>query len=55
MCQTLGLWKHESQPLTFTLVVDDFGVKYESKDDMDHLIASIKSTYKLAKDWMGNV
>jgi hypothetical protein len=30
--------------------VDDFGVKYESKDDMDHLIAIIKSTYKLTKD-----
>ncbi len=28
-----GLWKHKSRPLTFILVVDDFGVKYESKDD----------------------
>jgi hypothetical protein len=25
--ETPGLWKHESRPLTFTLVVDDFGVK----------------------------
>jgi hypothetical protein len=39
--ETPGLWKHETRPLTFTLVVDDFGVKYESKDDVDHLIASI--------------
>ena len=31
--KTPGLWKHESQLLTFTLVVDDFGVKYESKDE----------------------
>ncbi len=23
---TPGLWKHESRPLTFTLVLDDFGV-----------------------------
>jgi hypothetical protein len=53
--KTPGLWKHESRPLTFTLVVDDFGVKYESKDDVDHLIASIKSTYKLIKNWMGNL
>ncbi len=53
--KTPGLWKHESWPLTFTLVVDDFGVKYESKDDVDHLIASIKSTYKLTKDWTGNL
>ena len=49
------LWRHESWPLTFTLVVDDFGVKYENKEDADHLIASIKSTYKLTEDWMGNL
>jgi hypothetical protein len=35
--------------------VDDFGVKYEKKEDADHLIASIKSTYRLTKDWMGNL
>jgi hypothetical protein len=53
--KTPGLWKHEARPLTFTLVVDDFGVKYESKEDTDHLIVGIKSTYKLTKDWMGNL
>ncbi len=53
--ETLGLWKHETRPLTFTLVVDDFRVKYESKDDMDHLNAIIKSTYKVTKDWTGNL
>ncbi len=47
---TPGLWKHESRPLTFTLVVDDFGVKYEIKEDAEHLIASIKATYRLTKD-----
>ncbi len=30
-----GLWKHESCLLTFTLVVDDFEVKYENKEDLD--------------------
>ena len=52
---TPGLWKHESRPLTFTLVVDDFGVKYEKKEDVEHLIASIKATYRLTKDWTGNL
>jgi hypothetical protein len=23
-----GLWKHKTRPIMFTLVVDDFGVKY---------------------------
>jgi hypothetical protein len=47
---TLGLWHHESRPLTFTLVVDDFGIKFVNKNDVDHLISSIKKTYTLTKD-----
>ena len=27
-----GLWKHETRPIVFTLVVDDFGVKYVNKE-----------------------
>ena len=42
---TPGLRYHESCPITFTLVVDNFGVKYENKDNVDHLIASIKGLH----------
>ncbi len=49
------MWYHESRPITFTLVVDDFGVKYVNKDDVDHLIASIKKDYMLTEDWTGNL
>ena len=28
---TPGYWKHDWQPISFTLVVDDFGVKYINK------------------------
>jgi hypothetical protein len=52
---TPGLWTHESRPISFTLVVDDFGVKYVSRDNVNHLIASIKSTYNLTEDWTGNL
>jgi hypothetical protein len=48
--KTPGLWRHESHPLTFTLAVDDFGVKFVNKNDVDHLISSIKKTYTLTKD-----
>ena len=34
---TPGLWYHETRPISFTLVVDDFGVKYVDKQDADHL------------------
>ena len=53
--KTPGLWYHISRPISFTLVVDDFGVKYVSKNDVDHLVASIKSTYTLTEDWTGNL
>ena len=51
-----GLWYHESRPITFTLVVDDFGVKYVRKEHAEHLIGSINKLYrKLTKDWTGNL
>ncbi len=52
---TPSLWYHETRPITFTLIVDDFGVKYVDKANVDHFIASIKMTYTLTKDWTGNL
>ena len=40
---TPGLWYHETKNVTFTLVVDNFGLKYVNKSDVQHLISSIKS------------
>ena len=53
--QTPGLWKHTSQPISFTLVVDDLGVKYTRQEDIDHLIGCIKENYQLTEDWTGNL
>ncbi len=50
-----GLWKHKTQHILFTLVVNNFGVKYVSKNDINHLIASIKTTYTPTEDWTGNL
>jgi hypothetical protein len=51
-----GLWYHVSCLISFTLVVDDFGVKFVGKEHAEHLIASIKSTYqKLTEDWLGSL
>ncbi len=44
---TPGLWHHESKPITHTLVVDNFGVKFVNKVSVDHLISSIKQLYTL--------
>ena len=35
-------------------MVDDFGVKYTNKDDINHLFAAIKEKYPLKIDWTGN-
>ncbi len=52
---TPGLWKHTTSPILFTLVVDNFGVKYVGKQHVNHLIWFIKQKYELAKDWTGNL
>ena len=51
---TAGLWKHESRPITFTLVVNDFGVKYVDKADAEHLENALKANYPMTTDWTGN-
>jgi hypothetical protein len=38
----LDLWTHKPQPILFTLVVDDFGVKYIRKEHAMHLISILK-------------
>ena len=55
VAHTLGLWRHITCPIAFSLVIDNFGVKYVHKDDAHHLANSLKNTYKLAKDWTGSL
>jgi hypothetical protein len=50
---TPGLWHHHTRRTTFTLAVDDFGIKYFCKADADHLFAAIHDKYALTKDWTG--
>jgi hypothetical protein len=47
---TPGLWSHEWRPIQFTLVVDDFGVKYIGDEHAQHLIDSVQENYKLTHD-----
>ena len=43
---TPGLWRHIWRLVTFTLVVDDFEIKYEGREHADHLINSLKKLYE---------
>ena len=51
--KTLGFWKHDTRPISFTLIVDDFGVKFVGKENADHLISVLKEHYEVAEDWEG--
>ena len=48
-----GLLKHDTKPVQFTLVVDDFGVKYIDEEHANHLKRVLEENYTLTCDWMG--
>ena len=48
---TPGLWTHTTRPLAFTLVVDDFGIKYVDKADAQHLLDTLRLLYTASVDW----
>jgi hypothetical protein len=52
---THSLWKHDTRSITFTLVVDDFGIKYVGKDHEDHLLNALKQDYEVTVDWTGGL
>ena len=45
-----GICNHKWQPVTFSLVVADFGVEYIGKQHEDHLIQSIRKCYSMDID-----
>ena len=48
---TTGLWKHSTQATIFTLIVDDFAIKYASKKYADHLLQALSAKYTISMDW----
>ena len=56
VAHTPGLWRHVTRPVQFTLVVDDFGIKYVGQENLDHLIGAIKGAgYQVAVDETGSL
>jgi len=52
---TPGLWKHNKRKTTFTLVVDDFGIKHLELDDVLHLKAALETKYTVTVDYSGSL
>jgi hypothetical protein len=52
---TPGLWLHNTRPISFTLVLDDFAVRYVGKQHAEHLRNALLRTYELTTDWTATV
>jgi hypothetical protein len=48
---TPGLWLHNTKPAAFSLVVDDFAVKYFTTADALHLRNALLRHYEITTDW----
>jgi hypothetical protein len=52
---TAGLYKHRTRPITFSLCVDDFEVKYVGKEHAQHLEQVLRQKYRITTDWTGSL
>ena len=50
---SLGMRKHKTRKTLFCLCVDDFGVTYYAKKEVQHLHDLIAKEYKCNIDWNG--
>ena len=47
-CHTPGLCQHETRDTIFTLVVDDFAIKYTYLNNAQHLLHALKEKYTIS-------
>jgi hypothetical protein len=50
---TPGLWTHKWRPITFSLVVNDFGVKYAGEEHAQHLLQMRQKYYQCSVEEEG--
>ena len=55
MPHSTGLWLNLTLKITFALCVDDFGVKYISKINTNHLINALQQNNNITTDWTGSI
>jgi hypothetical protein len=52
---TPGIWLHKTRPIAFSLIVDDFYVKYVVKHHAGHLRDALLRSYELTTEWEGKL
>ena len=55
VAHTPGLYNHDTRPVWFTLVVDDFGIKYIGQENAQHMIDALKEFYEVEIDRKGKL
>lgn len=50
---TVCLFRHESKNIEFSLIVDDFGISYDSKESAEHLLSILREKYPITVDYEG--
>ena len=51
---TPGFWKYKWRPISFSLIVHDFGVKYVGEEHANHLLAVLRENYDVSAEWQDN-
>ena len=46
-----GLWRHKMRATIFTLLVDDFAIKYATHQDSNHILQAFRAKYTISTDW----
>ena len=53
--RTPALWRHNTKPILFSLIVDYFGVKHIGKENANHPIQSLKKLFTISIDLTGSI
>ena len=50
---TTGIWSHRNLKTKFCICMDDFGIKFFSQQDANHLLTALRHKYDVTVDWIG--
>ena len=51
---TVGLWHYKTRAINFCLCISNFGIKYLSKSDTEHLFNTIGKNFRFIVNYKGN-
>ena len=49
------LWNHTKNRISFTLVTDDFRIRYQRGEDDQNIISALQEKYEITQYWKGSI